>query len=154
GCTEDTVNVFVDCAWFEPESIAATGRKLGIVSDARYRFERTVDPESVLPGIELATKLITELCGGTAHEVVVAGHVAAPGTVIDFPLSEVQRLTGLAASSEEIVVALERLGFKVEGEGGRRTVAVPSWRTDVTQKADLAEEAMRMIGVDKVPVEP
>ena len=154
GCTEETVNVFVECAWFEPESIAATGRKLGIVSDARYRFERTVDPESVLPGIELATKLITELCGGTAHEVVVAGHVAAPGTVIDFPLSEVQRLTGLAASNEEIVGALERLGFRVEGEGERRAVAVPSWRTDVTQKADLAEEAMRMIGVDKVPVEP
>ena len=74
GCTDDTVNVFVECAWFEPGSIAATGRKLGINSDARYRFERTVDPESVRPGIELATSLITELCGGTAHEVVVAGH--------------------------------------------------------------------------------
>ena len=154
GCTEETVNVFVECAWFEPESIAATGRKLGIVSDARYRFERTVDPESVLPGIELATKLITEMCGGTAHEVVVAGHVAAPGTVIDFPLSEVRRLTGLDASHEEIAGALGRLGFKVEGAGERRKVRVPSWRPDVTQKADLAEEAMRIIGVDQVPVEP
>lgn len=154
GCTEETVNVFVECAWFEPESIAATGRKLGIVSDARYRFERTVDPESVLPGIELATKLITEMCGGTAHEVVVAGHVAAPGTVIDFPLSEVRRLTGLDASHEDIAEALARLGFKVEGAGERRKVRVPSWRPDVTQKADLAEEAMRIIGVDQVPVEP
>ena len=154
GCTEDTVNVFVECAWFEPEAIAATGRKLGIVSDARYRFERTVDPESVLPGIEFATRLITELCGGVAHEVVVAGHVAAPGTVVDFPLAEVQRLTGLEASDDEIVGALERLGFGVAGTGERRQVTVPSWRPDVTHKADLAEEAMRMIGVDKVPVTP
>lgn len=154
GCGDDTVNVFVECAWFEPESIAAAGRKLGINSDARYRFERTVDPESVMPGIELATRLITELCGGTAHEVVVAGKVAAPGTVIDFPLSEVKRLTGLEASADEIAGALTRLGFTVAGSGERRDVTVPSWRPDVTQKADLAEEAMRMIGVDKVPVEP
>ena len=154
GCTDETVNVFVECAWFEPQAIAATGRKLGIVSDARYRFERTVDPESVLPGIEVATRLITDLCGGEAHEVVVAGHVAAPGTVIDFPLSEVRRLTGLDASEAEIVGALERLGFAVAGTVETRQVSVPSWRPDVTMKADLAEEAMRMIGVDKVPVTP
>ena len=154
GVTSETVNVFVECAWFEPESIAATGRKLGIVSDARYRFERTVDPEGVLPGIELATKLITELCGGRAHEVVVAGHVQSPARVIDFPLGEVRRLTGLAAGEAEIVGALERLGFAVRGTGPLRQVTVPSWRPDVTQKADLAEEAMRIIGVDKIPVEP
>src|SRR5690606_8748188 len=122
---EATVNVFVESAWFEPASVAAAGRKLGIVSDARYRFERTVDPESVLPGIELATKLITELCGGTAHEVVVAGHVAAPGTVIDFPLSEVKRLTGLDVPADEITGALGRLGFVVDGSGERRQVTVP-----------------------------
>lgn len=154
GCSDETVNVFVECAWFEPESIASTGRKLGINSDARYRFERTVDPESVMPGVELATKLITELCGGTPHEVVVAGKVQSPGTVIDFPLSEVRRLTGLDASADEIAGALTRLGFVVEGSGETRKVTVPSWRPDVTQKADLAEEAMRMIGVDKVPVDP
>jgi phenylalanyl-tRNA synthetase beta chain len=154
GCTDETTNVFVECAWFEPESIAATGRKLGIVSDARYRFERTVDPESVKPGIELATKMITELCGGVAHEVVIAGHVASPGTVVDFPLSELRRLTGLEVRPDAITGALERLGFVVAGSGERRKVTVPSWRPDVTQKADLAEEAMRMIGVDNVPVEP
>jgi phenylalanyl-tRNA synthetase beta chain len=154
GCTDETINVFVECAWFEPAAIAATGRKLGIVSDARYRFERTVDPESVMPGIELATQMITELCGGTAHEVVVAGRVASPGTVVDFPLSELKRLTGLDLPEGDITGALERLGFIVAGSGARRKVTVPSWRPDVTQKADLAEEAMRIIGVDKVPVEP
>src|SRR5690606_2104678 len=75
GSGEATANVFAESAWFEPASIAATGRRLGINSDARYRFERTVDPQSVLPGIELATRLITELCGGTAHETVVSGQV-------------------------------------------------------------------------------
>jgi phenylalanyl-tRNA synthetase beta chain len=154
GSSEETTDVFVECAWFEPQSIAGTGRKLGIVSDARYRFERIVDPETVMPGIELAARLITEICGGTVYEPAVAGEVAGQGTVIDFPLGEVRRLTGLDASHAEITDALTRLGFIVEGSGDSRRVTVPSWRPDVTQKADLAEEAMRMIGVDKVPVEP
>ena len=154
GCSEATVNVLVECAWFEPEAIAHAGRKLGIASDARYRFERTVDPQTVIPGIELAAKLITELCGGTVHETVVAGHVEGPGTVIAFPLSEVRRLTGLRTPPDEIEALLARLGFKVAGTGDHRQVTVPSWRPDVTQKADLAEEVMRMIGVDNVPVEP
>lgn len=154
GCADETTNVFLECAWFEPTEIAAAGRKLGVNSDARYRFERTVDPESVLPGIELGTRLILELCGGTAHEPVVAGQVAAPGTTIDFPLDEVRRLTGLQVPRSEAAGALTRLGFAVEGAGDVVKVKVPSWRPDVTQKADLAEEVMRMVGVDKVPVEP
>jgi phenylalanyl-tRNA synthetase beta chain len=154
GCSEDTVNVFVECAWFEPASIASTGRKLGIVTDARYRFERTVDPESVRPGIELATKLITDLCGGTPHEVVVAGHIGSPGTVVEFPVSEVKRLTGLDVAPSRATDILTRLGFTVAAKGGNLVATVPSWRPDVTQKADLVEEVMRMAGVDNVPVEP
>src|SRR5690606_1848505 len=102
GSTEETTSVFIESAWFEPTAIATAGRKLGIVSDARYRFERTVDPTSVLPGIELATRLILHLCGGEAHETVVAGGVDAAGTVIEFPVSEVQRLTGLRLELETI----------------------------------------------------
>ncbi|HEX4297528.1 MAG TPA: phenylalanine--tRNA ligase subunit beta [Devosia sp.] len=154
GSNDATVNVFVESAWFEPMAVAQAGRKLGIVSDARYRFERTVDPESVLPGIELATRLILELCGGIAHEVVVAGHVEGAGTVIDFPLSEVRRLTGLELPPARIADILARLGFTVAGSGATLQVRVPSWRPDVTQKADLVEEVMRMEGVDKVPVDP
>ena len=152
--TETTTNVFVESAWFEPMVVAQAGRKLGIVSDARYRFERTVDPASQLPGIELATKLILELCGGTPHEVVVAGHVEAPGTVIDFPVSDVRRLTGLDLPAARISDILTRLGFAVAGGGPVVKVTVPSWRPDVTMKADLVEEVMRMEGVDKVPVAP
>ncbi|MEP7239429.1 MAG: phenylalanine--tRNA ligase subunit beta, partial [Devosia sp.] len=154
GSTAATTNVFVESAWFEPLIVAQAGRKLGIASDARYRFERTVDPESVLPGIEIATTLILELCGGTAHEVVVAGHVAAPGTVIAFPVSAVKRLTGLELPVARISEILTRLGFAVSGNAPTLSVTVPSWRPDVTMEADLVEEVMRMEGVDKVPVTP
>ncbi|MBI4920915.1 MAG: phenylalanine--tRNA ligase subunit beta [Devosia nanyangense] len=154
GSTEATVNVFVESAWFEPMAVAQAGRKLGIVSDARYRFERTVDPESVRPGIELATRLIVELCGGTPHEIVVAGHVEGAGTHIEFPIGEVRRLTGLVLPPDRIVDILTRLGFGIASAGTMLQVKVPSWRPDVTQSADLVEEVMRMEGVDKVPVEP
>ena len=152
--TASTRNVFIECAWFDPAVIAAAGRKLGIVSDARYRFERTVDPESVIPGLELATAMVLAFCGGAAFEPVVAGHVEGAATVIDFPFAEVRRLTGLRVSPDETSAVLERLGFRVVADGERAAVSVPSWRPDVTGKADLAEEVMRMVGVDKVPVEP
>ena len=154
GTTDTTRNVFIECAWFDPISIATTGRKTGIVSDARYRFERTVDPEFVRPGLELATKMITELCGGEATEPVVAGEVEAPKRRIEFPLTEIQRLTGLTLPPSEVKAILTRLGFAVSGTGDKVSVSVPSWRADVTMKADLVEEVMRMTGVDSVPVAP
>lgn len=154
GCTDETTTVLMECASWDPDLIAQTGRKTGIVSDARYRLERSVDPALTEPGLELATRLMLELVGGKALEPVISGEDVFPNTVIDFPLSEVERLTGLKSPPEEIEAILRRLGFGVEGSGARRTVRVPSWRPDVTMKADLAEEVMRMVGVDNVPVTP
>jgi phenylalanyl-tRNA synthetase beta chain len=154
SCDETTTNVFIECAWFEPASIAETGRKTGIVSDARYRFERHVDPEFVKPGIELATRMVLDLCGGEAHEPRYAGHVESPETVIDYPLAETRRLTGLDFPPAVAKSVLTRLGFWVSGSGDTVKVAVPSWRPDVTMKADVVEEIMRIIGVDEVPVTP
>lgn len=154
GCTDETTTVLMECASWDPDLIAQTGRKTGIVSDARYRLERNVDPALTEPGLELATRLVLELCGGEALEPVISGEDVFPNTVVDFPLGEVKRLTGLETSPEEIVAILSRLGFKVEGTGAVRQVKVPSWRPDVTMKADLAEEVMRMVGVDNVPKEP
>lgn len=154
GVTEQTVNVFMECASWDADLIAQAGRKTGIVSDARYRLERHVDPALTEPGMELATRLVLELCGGTPMEPAISGEDLFPNTIVDFPLSEVRRLTGLDVSATEIEQILGRLGFAVEGTGEIRQVKVPSWRPDVTQKADLVEEVMRMVGVDNVPVEP
>lgn len=154
GCTDQTVNIFMECASWDPELVARSGRKTGIVSDARYRLERSVDPALTEPGLELATRLVLELCGGEALEPVVSGEDVYANTVVEFPLAEVRRLTGLDVAPAEIEAILARLGFGVSGAGDTRTVKVPSWRPDVTQKADLVEEVMRMAGVDNVPVEP
>jgi phenylalanyl-tRNA synthetase beta chain len=154
GTTEATVNVLMECASWDPDLIAQTGRKTGIVSDARYRLERSVDPALTEPGLELATRLMLELVGGEAMEPVISGEDVFPNTVVEFPLSEVERLTGLETSATEIEAILGRLGFKLEGAGLTRKVHVPSWRPDITMKADLAEEVMRMVGVDNVPVDP
>ena len=154
GCTDGTVNLFMECASWDPDLIARTGRKTGIASDARYRLERSVDPALTEPGLELATRLVLELCGGEPLERSISGEDVFPDTVVEFPLSEVERLTGLRTPAPEIEAILGRLGFELAGAGDTRTVRVPSWRPDVTQKADLAEEVMRMVGVDKVPVDP
>ncbi|KKC37877.1 phenylalanyl-tRNA synthetase subunit beta [Devosia epidermidihirudinis] len=154
GSTDETVNVFMECASWDPELVARTGRKTGIVSDARYRLERNVDPALTVPGLELATRLVLELCGGEPMEPVFSGEDVFPNTVVEFPLSEVKRLTGLSVEPMIVTAILTRLGFEISGKGDVLTVKVPSWRPDVTQKADLVEEVMRMVGVDNVPVEP
>jgi phenylalanyl-tRNA synthetase beta chain len=154
GVTDETTNIFMECASWDPELIARTGRKIGIVSDARYRLERSVDPALTEPGMELATRLVLELCGGEPAEPAISGEDVFANTTVEFPLGEVRRLTGLEVSPEKIEAILAALGFVAEGSGDKLTVKVPSWRPDVTQKADLVEEVMRMVGVDNVPVEP
>ena len=154
GCSEETTDVFIECAWFDPTRTAETGRRTGIVSDARYRFERGVDPASVPVGLDVATNWVLELCGGEASTPVVAGAVPETDRVIEFPLSEVKRLTGLSLHRAEIREILEKLGFFVVGNGDQFRVAVPSWRADVTQKADLVEEVMRIHGLGNVVSTP
>ena len=154
GCSAATTDVLVESALWEPLNIAQTGRKLGINSDARARFERGVDPAFTIPGLELATKLILELCGGEPSEIVLAGKIPDAARVIDFPLSEVKRLTGLDVPAAECKRILTALGFSVTGTGGTVKVAVPSWRSDVEGKADLVEEVVRIHGVERVPSAP
>ena len=154
GCSETTTDVLIESALWEPLNIAQTGRKLGINSDARYRFERGVDPAFMLPGLELATRMVIELCGGTPSAVTAAGKVETPKHVIDFPLAELPRLTGLTASLSEVRGVLERLGFGIAGQGETLKVTVPSWRPDVHGKADIVEEIVRILGVDRVPSTP
>ncbi len=154
GCSEATTDVLIELALWEPINIAQTGRRLGINSDARYRFERGVDPAFMLPGLELATRMVVDLCGGKPSEVTVAGNAQVPERVIDFPLSELPRLAGLAVPLSEVRRVLDRLGFVIAGQGERVKVAVPSWRPDVHGKADVVEEVVRILGVDQVPATP
>ena len=154
GCSAATTDVLIESALWDPPNIAQTGRKLGINSDARYRFERGVDPAFMLPGLELATRMVLDLCGGTPSEITVAGDPQAPERVIDFPISEIKRLAGIAVPLPEVRRVLERLGFFAAGQGERVKVAVPSWRPDIHNKADLVEEVVRILGVDRVPFTP
>src|SRR6478672_6123328 len=154
GCSEATTDVLIESALWNEINIAQTGRKLGINSDARYRFERGVDPAFMVPGLELATKLVMELCGGTPSETVVVGNAFGEDRIIDFPLTEVKRLAGIEVPLAETRRILGHLGFMVAGSGPVVKVAVPSWRTDVHGKADIVEEIVRIVGVDKVPETP
>ena len=157
GCDESTTDVLIESALWDAANIAQTGRKLGIVTDARYRFERGVDPAFCIPGAELATHLVMELCGGEPSQLIVAGHVPAPDHRVDFPYSEVERLTGLHLPEQEMAAILERLGFDVlrqADNSSRGFVRAPRWRPDGEGKADLVEEIVRIAGLDKVASTP
>lgn len=154
GCDDATTDVLIESALWNEINIAQTGRKLGINSDARYRFERGVDPAFMVPGLELATKLVMEMCGGTPSETVVIGKSFSDDRVIDFPVTEVKRLSGIEVPQVEMKRILTHLGFMMAGPGPVVKVAVPSWRSDVHGKADIVEEIVRIFGVDKVPETP
>ena len=154
GCDETTTDVLIESALWEPLNVAQTGRKLGINSDARYRFERGVDPAFTLPGLELATQMVMELCGGEPSEIVMAGDPTPKEKVIDFPLSELPRLTGLKLPIADVRRVLAKLGFFAAGQSEKVKVAVPSWRPDVEGKADIVEELVRIVGVNSVPSTP
>lgn len=154
GCDENTTDVLIESALWDPITTARTGRTLGIITDARYRFERGVDPEFMVPGVELATKLVLEFCGGEPTETEVVGYAGYKPKIVSFPISEVKRLTGIEVPKAESLDILTRLGFKPSGSGDVVDVAVPSWRPDVDGKADLVEEVMRIHGVDNIAPQP
>ena len=154
GCSESTTDVLIESAVWDELNIAQTGRKLGINSDARYRFERGVDPAFMLPGLELATSMVLDLCGGTPSANQIAAAPDHGDRVIEFPLDTVKRLAGVEVAFPELRSVLSRLGFFVAGQGPSVKIAPPSWRPDVHGKPDIVEEVIRIIGLDRIPATP
>lgn len=153
GCADETVDVFVESAWFDPIATAQTGRSLSLNSDAQYRFARGVDTASVVPGLELATQLILDLCGGEPSEIVVAGQAPAAPEGFAFDPAYVKRLSGMDLGEDRIFEILNALGFTVM-RGAPWTVVPPSWRRDVEGSADLVEEVTRIHGFAALPNTP
>lgn len=158
ACTGATTSVFLESALFDPIRTASTGRKLGLLSDARYRFERGIDPTFLEPGMQIATRLVLEICGGEASELVVVGAAPAWRRVIDLRPERIRDLAGVEVSSDEAIRILQALGFEVERRRDRPegilAVVPPPWRNDVVGEADLVEEVVRIYGYDRIPVMP
>lgn len=154
GCSEETKNVLIECAYFDPLRTAATGRKAGIISDARYRFERGIDPAFVVPGLDLATHMMMQVAGGTPSKARIAGKPPVKTLVVDFDTGLVAKLAGIKLDEKEIRGTLEALGCKIEGKGTKLKVTIPTWRPDMHGPADLVEEVVRIAGLDRVPSAP
>ena len=147
GCAEDTTDVLLEIAYFDPEHIAATGRKLNLTSDARARFERGVDPAFLDTGLDLLTGLILEICGGQASVVVRAGQPPVEPHRVAYDPDLARKLGGVLVSPAEQQRILAALGFAVDADW---TVTVPGWRPDVDGAADIVEEVVRIYGLDNV----
>lgn len=153
GCSDDTTNVFLECALFTPECIARTGRKFAIDSDSRYRYERWVDPKSNILGSDYATQMILEICGGEASDMVVAGSEPNEQRVAYIRPSRIKDLIGMEVSKEKIVEILNHLGFVTSEENDKIKAISPTWRGDIEGEHDLVEEVVRMIGLDAIEPE-
>ena len=154
GCTEATVDVFVESALFDPIAVARAGRALQVDSDARYRFERGVDPATAIDGMEIATAMILDFCGGEASDLVIAGALPAAPAEIVFRPGKVKTMGGLHVETVEVVGILERLGCVAAVESDVLRVTPPTWRGDITGEHDLVEEVLRVVGYDAVPATP
>ena len=146
----DTKNIVLEAAAFDPVKIAKISKQLGIITDAKFRFERGVDPNSIENGLKLAAKLIQEICGGKISKINITGNTKSKNVKIKFDINNFEKLIGFSVSSKDCQKILEKLGFKVKVKRQLLNIDVPSWRPDVNQEADIIEEILRIKGLDKV----
>ena len=148
----DTKNILLESAYFLPSSIRKTGRELNINTDAKYRFERGIDPNSIKEGLEIATGLIINICGGEASKFIITGQTSQKNKIISFDIDKFNNLIGIPISFSEADKILSSLGFKVKKTKKILKVEIPSWRPDISQDVDLIEELIRIKGFDKIQV--
>ncbi len=146
----DTKNILLEAAYFSPSSIRKTARALNINTDAKYRFERGIDPNSIKEGLELATELILKICGGEASKIQITGKTNRKNKIINFKVEKFEKLIGISITSNEIDKILSSLGFKCKKSQKAIKVEVPSWRPDVSLDEDLIEELIRIKGFDNI----
>ena len=151
GVDENTTDILIECAVFDPLTIRRSAKRLGVNSDAKYRFERGIDTGFMLDGMEMATRLVLDLCGGEASTVKVAGEIPANPDSVTFDPARVEELLGFTPGADEILRILETLGFERQGSDTPWTLSVPSARRDVTMQADLVEDVARIAGYDHLP---
>jgi len=151
----DTKNILLEAAYFSPSSIRKTARMLNINTDAKYRFERGIDPNSIKEGLELATELILKICGGEASKFQITGKTSRKNKIINFEVEKFKKLIGIAITANEIDKILSSLGFKCKKNQKAIKVEVPSWRPDVSLDEDLIEELIRIKGFNNIKlIEP
>jgi phenylalanyl-tRNA synthetase beta chain len=152
GVSDTTRDVLIECAYFTPESIARTGQKLALTSDARQRFERGVDPAFLDEGLAIATRLVLDHCGGTASAITRAGEPPVAPRSLRFDPALTLAIAGVSVDAARQAEILRALGFGVDALPG--DVTIPSWRRDIDGLEDLVEEVVRIEGLDKVPSTP
>ncbi|KLT21776.1 phenylalanyl-tRNA synthetase beta chain [Wolbachia endosymbiont of Armadillidium vulgare str. wVulC] len=153
-CTFETTDIFLESAWFDPISITKSSRQFGISTEASYRFARSVDSGFTLEGLNLAAKMISDLCGGETSSVVSAGSLDRADTKVSFDYQNANKLGSVSVSPDKVFDILTKLGFSIDKKTeGNWDVQVPSWRPDVTIPADLIEEVTRIYGYDKIKEE-
>ena len=151
----DTKNILLEAAYFSPSSIRKTARSLNINTDAKYRFERGIDPNSIKEGLELATELILKICGGEASKFQITGKTNQKNKIINFQVEKFEKLIGISITANEIDKILSSLGFKCKKNQKAIKVEVPSWRPDVSLDEDLIEELIRIKGFNNIKlIEP
>lgn len=153
-CDRETKNILIESAYFSPDSISSTGRKLNIQSDARYRFERGIDPESTENGINLASRMITKLCGGDLCEIIKDNSSIKKDQSIEISSNFINQILGTNLNDKVIQEKLVKIGCLIENKNSFFLVTPPSWRQDISIKEDLVEEVARLYGYDSIENEP
>ncbi len=148
----DTKNILLESAYFLPSSIRKTARELNINTDAKYRFERGIDPNSIKEGLEIATALIIKICGGVASRFVITGQTSQKNKIINFNIEKFKDLIGISISISEADKILSSLGFKVKKSKKNLKITIPTWRPDILQDVDLIEELIRIKGFNNIEV--
>ena len=151
GVSDATTDILIECAVFDPLTIRRSAKRLGVNSDAKYRFERGIDTGFMMDGMEMATRLVQGICGGEASDVSIAGEIPAAPEDVSFDPARVEQLLGFDVPEDEQLAILSKLGFQRKGNGTPWTLSVPTWRRDVTMQADLVEEIARIAGFDRLP---